>query len=121
MQDALPAQAAAADQRPADRAGNPAPPAIPPSGGADGFGHGAPPVQAAAADQRPADRAENPAHRSIPPSGVAYGFGIGALAVGLSLPLLLHLRLDKADWLQFALIAAGAAIAQLFVVRHTHR
>src|SRR3954470_14863505 len=81
----------------------------------------APPVAAPAVETQPAGHAKNPAHRSIPPSGIAYGFGIGVLAVALALPLLTRLRLDRAHWLQFALIAAGAAIAQLFVVRHTHR
>jgi diguanylate cyclase (GGDEF)-like protein/putative nucleotidyltransferase with HDIG domain len=57
----------------------------------------------------------------MPVPGFLYGLGIAATAIAIAIPLVLRLDRHTSGWANFALIAAGAAIAQLFVVRHAHR
>jgi diguanylate cyclase (GGDEF)-like protein/putative nucleotidyltransferase with HDIG domain len=64
-------------------------------------------------DSRPKDR--------MPLPGTAYGIFIAVVAIAIAAPLIVRLDRHTDGWINFALIAAGAAIAQLFVVRHAHR
>ncbi len=57
----------------------------------------------------------------MPLPGTLYGVLIAAGATAIAVPLVLRLDRHTDGWINFALIAAGAAIAQLFVVRHAHR
>jgi diguanylate cyclase (GGDEF)-like protein/putative nucleotidyltransferase with HDIG domain len=62
-----------------------------------------------------------PAKSRMPMSGTVYGFGIGGVAIAAALPLVLRISASTHGWVDFMLLSAGAATAQLFVVRHTNR
>jgi diguanylate cyclase (GGDEF)-like protein/putative nucleotidyltransferase with HDIG domain len=64
---------------------------------------------------------EAPRRNRMPLPGFIYGLSIAVIAVAIAIPLVLKLDKSTSGWVDFALIAAGAAIAQLFVVRHAHR
>jgi diguanylate cyclase (GGDEF)-like protein/putative nucleotidyltransferase with HDIG domain len=57
----------------------------------------------------------------MPMPGTLYGIAIAAVALAIAAPLVVRLNPHTGGWVNFALIAAGAAIAQLFVVRHAQR
>jgi diguanylate cyclase (GGDEF)-like protein/putative nucleotidyltransferase with HDIG domain len=57
----------------------------------------------------------------MPLPGTIYGIAVAVVALVIAVPLVVQLDRHTAGWVNFALIAAGAAIAQLFVVRHAHR
>jgi diguanylate cyclase (GGDEF)-like protein/putative nucleotidyltransferase with HDIG domain len=55
--------------------------------------------------------------RGLPPRAAAYGIGVGLAALLLAAPFLVRLNDPREKWLTFAVLAAGAAVTQLFKVR----
>ena len=53
----------------------------------------------------------------LPPKALAYFMLVAAAAVGVTAPFLVNLDRHTGGWLEFALLAAGVAVAQFFVVR----
>ena len=77
------------------------------------------PGQVRAAAAEPA--VEDAPRKRMPLPGTVYGVVVAVVAAAAALPLALRLDGDTAGWIDFALIAAGAAIAQLFVVHQGPR
>ncbi|MGZ4440275.1 MAG: bifunctional diguanylate cyclase/phosphohydrolase [Gaiellaceae bacterium] len=61
------------------------------------------------------------ARERMPFPGVLYGSAVAAVALGIAIPVALGIDAQTTGWLNFALVAAGASVAQLFNVRHAHR
>jgi diguanylate cyclase (GGDEF)-like protein/putative nucleotidyltransferase with HDIG domain len=57
------------------------------------------------------------AETKAPLPATIYFFIIGAVAAGISIPLLTHLRGGTHSWATFIVLGSAAAVAQLFVVR----
>jgi diguanylate cyclase (GGDEF)-like protein/putative nucleotidyltransferase with HDIG domain len=57
------------------------------------------------------------AETKAPLPATIYFFIIGAVAAGVSIPLLTHLRAGTHSWATFIVLGSAAALAQLFVVR----
>ena len=68
-----------------------------------------------------ADESEAPHKDRMPLAGTIYGFALAASALAAAVPFGLRIDTHTSGWINFALIATGAAVAQLFVVRHHHR
>jgi diguanylate cyclase (GGDEF)-like protein/putative nucleotidyltransferase with HDIG domain len=56
-------------------------------------------------------------NRGLPPKASAYGLAVGIVALAVAVPYVLQLRHGTDKWLTFAVMAAGAAITQLYKVR----
>jgi diguanylate cyclase (GGDEF)-like protein/putative nucleotidyltransferase with HDIG domain len=54
----------------------------------------------------------------MPLPGTIYGIAVAVAAAVIAIPLVIQLDSGTSGWVNFALIATGAAVAQLFVVRH---
>ena len=61
------------------------------------------------------------ARERMPFPGVVYGTAVAVVAFGIAIPVALGLNAQTNGWINFALVATGAAVAQLFNVRHAHR
>jgi diguanylate cyclase (GGDEF)-like protein/putative nucleotidyltransferase with HDIG domain len=53
----------------------------------------------------------------LPPLALLYLLAVAALAVGVSLPLLLDLKPSSGHWITFVVLGTSVSLAQLFVVR----
>src|SRR5919201_3253277 len=53
----------------------------------------------------------------LPLSASVYGLAVAFLALAIAVPVLLHLKSGTHGWITFAVLAAGAATTQLYVVR----
>ena len=60
-----------------------------------------------------------PARKRLGAFGTGYVIVICAVAAAAVLPLMLSIHGTTRNWIDFAIFGVGAAIAQLFVVRHT--
>ena len=67
------------------------------------------------------EEVEAPRKDRMPLGATIYGFALAAVALAAAIPFGVRIDMHTGRWIDFGLLAAGAAIAQLFVVRHHHR